>query len=131
MPEDLERCLACRARLADDGVCPRCGCDFSLARQAMEQSRNRLAHAFRALAAGEPDVARRAVEASLAMQRQPLAEAIEQFLGSVVGHIDEGQRSVLCDDGDAMRERAPAGHPGRYQEERGTCNGNGSPTNLG
>jgi hypothetical protein len=95
----------------------------------MEQARHRLAQAFRALAAGEPDVARRAVEASLAMQRQPLAEAIEQFLGFAVCRVHEGQRSAHCDDGDAMRVRAPAGHPGRSQEESGA--GNGSPTKPG
>jgi hypothetical protein len=73
MPENLDRCRACRARLAEDGICPRCGCDFSLARQAMEQAGQRLAHALRALAAGEADVARSAVDASLGRIRNPTA----------------------------------------------------------
>jgi hypothetical protein len=93
MPENLAHCRACRARLAEDGICPRCGCDFSLARRAMEQAGQRLAHALRALAAGEADVARSAVDASLAMHRQPLAQAIKDFLESPACRMEDRRRS--------------------------------------
>jgi hypothetical protein len=94
MPETRDRCLACRARLAEDGVCPRCGCDFSLARQAMEQAGRRLEQALRALAVGGRELARNQLDASLAMYRQPLAEALKNFLDSDGYCVESRQGAV-------------------------------------
>lgn len=80
MPEVLDRCQACRARLAENAVCPRCGCDFSLARQALVQGRCRLEQALRALASGDRAAARAHVDASLALHRLRLADALKSFL---------------------------------------------------
>jgi len=90
MPETLDRCQACRARLAQDGVCPRCGCDFSLARQAMEQAGRRLEEALRAVAVGDRELARSCLGDSLAMHRQPLARAIKDFLDADACCMENG-----------------------------------------
>ncbi|MEF8760250.1 MAG: hypothetical protein V5B36_11090 [Candidatus Accumulibacter sp. UW25] len=81
MPETLARCPACRARLGEDAVCPRCGCDFALVRQAIAQADRLLEQSLRSLLQGDRAAARRQVEASLANRRQRLAEAIQAFLG--------------------------------------------------
>lgn len=80
MSEVLDRCQACRARLPEDAVCPRCGCDFSLARQAMAQAGRLLEQALRSLALGDRAAARSQVDASLAMHRRRLGQAIMGFL---------------------------------------------------
>ncbi|SBT06166.1 hypothetical protein ACCAA_300027 [Candidatus Accumulibacter aalborgensis] len=80
MPEVLDRCPACRARLPENAVCPRCGCDFSLAQQAIEQARRLLEQALRSLALGDRAAARSQVDASLAMHRRRLGQAIKGFL---------------------------------------------------
>ncbi|WP_291992982.1 hypothetical protein [Candidatus Accumulibacter sp. ACC003] len=80
MPEVLDRCQACRARLAENAVCPRCGCDFSLARQALVQGRCRLEQALRSLASGDRAAARAHVDASLALNRLRMADALKSFL---------------------------------------------------
>ncbi|MBP6709179.1 MAG: hypothetical protein KA223_08465 [Candidatus Accumulibacter sp.] len=80
MPELLERCPACRARLAESALCPRCGCDFALVRQAEEQARSLLEQAIRTLAGGDPAGARVQIRRSLASRRLHLAQALESFL---------------------------------------------------
>ena len=80
MSELLDRCPACRARLAEAAVCPRCGCDFSLVRQAMAQAARLLEQALCSLVIGDRAAARRQVENSLALHRQRLAQAIRNFL---------------------------------------------------
>jgi len=80
MSELLDRCPACRARLAKAAVCPRCGCDFSLVRQAIGQAARLLEQALCSLAIGDRVAARRQVGASLALHRWRLAEAIRSFL---------------------------------------------------
>jgi hypothetical protein len=80
MPELLERCPACRARLAQSALCPRCGCDFALVRQAEEQARSLLEQAIRTLAGGDPAGARVQIRRSLASRRLHLAQALESFL---------------------------------------------------
>jgi hypothetical protein len=80
MSEVLDRCRACRARLPENAVCPRCGCDFSLARRAMEQAGRLLEQTLRSLALGDRAAARSQVDASLAMHRRRLGQAIKGFL---------------------------------------------------
>lgn len=93
MREGLDRCLACRARLADDSVCPRCGCDFSLARQALVQAAGLFAQTMRALAVGDRVAARRQLDASLSLHRQRLGEAIGQWLD--LGATEDGSREAV------------------------------------
>lgn len=76
--------------MAQDGVCPRCGCDFSLARQAMEQAGRRLEEALRAVAVGDRELARSCLGDSLAMHRQPLARAIKDFLDADACCMENG-----------------------------------------
>ena len=90
MPEPLNRCPACRARLAETAVCPRCGCDFSLVRQAMTQAARLLERALCSLAVGDRAAARRQVEASLSLHRQRLAQAIRNFLDADEDHAESG-----------------------------------------
>lgn len=108
MPETLDRCQACRGRLTDNSICPRCGCDFSLARQAIEQAEGRLQHALRALAVGDRELARSQVDASLAMHRQRLAQAIKEFLDS--GYMESGHAGhTSWPQGDLQAEGGPDG----------------------
>lgn len=57
----------------------------------MEQSGRRLEQALRALAVGDRELARSQVTASLAMHRQPLAQAIKDFLDSDACCVDSGR----------------------------------------
>lgn len=80
MPDILERCPACRARLAESAVCPRCGCDFTLVRLAEEQAERQLTQAMRAFAVGDPATAREQVSGSLASKQLRLAQALALLL---------------------------------------------------
>ncbi|MCM8627846.1 hypothetical protein [Accumulibacter sp.] len=80
MPETLELCPACRARRADSAVCPRCGCDFSLVRQAEQQASRLLDEALVALLRGDRNAARARVNAALASSPMRLASALKGFL---------------------------------------------------
>ncbi|MEF8748714.1 MAG: hypothetical protein V5B31_12980 [Candidatus Accumulibacter propinquus] len=82
MPEVLDRCQACRARLAGSAVCPRCGCDFSLVRQAQAQAKCLLDRAVGSLAGGDLARARVLIDAALAIDRQQLGLALKAFLDS-------------------------------------------------
>jgi hypothetical protein len=97
MPEHLERCPACRARLTEAATCSRCGCDFSLLRQAELAAARRLAQAARLLVGGDRAAAGRQVDAALALQRSALAQAIQAFLAGAPPlhrkrHAEEGAR---------------------------------------
>lgn len=78
----MDRCPACRARLADGPVCPRCGCDYSLANRAETQARRLARRAVRAWAEGDPAAATACIDESLALRRDRLAEALAVVLGS-------------------------------------------------
>lgn len=80
MPETLDRCQACRARLGEDLVCPRCACDYALVGAAMRQAEDLLEQALRSLRAGDRVSARTRVDASLAINRLSLGEAIRTFI---------------------------------------------------
>ncbi len=80
MPELLERCPACRARLGESAVCPRCGCDFALVRLAEQQAERVLAQAIRAFAVGDLVAAREHISRSLASNRLRLAQALALLL---------------------------------------------------
>ena len=97
MPEHLERCPACRARLTEAATCPRCGCDFALLRQAELAAARRLAQAARLLVGGDRAAAGRQVDAALALQRSRLALAMQAFLAGAppsdrTPHPEEGAR---------------------------------------
>lgn len=49
----MERCPACRARLADADVCARCGVDFSISRRAERQAHRLVRQAVRELSLGK------------------------------------------------------------------------------
>lgn len=80
-----ERCPACRARLGENAVCGRCGCDFTLARLAQSQARAAVALALRAWADDAPALARRHVCAALALDDTALGRALLRLLGPVAG----------------------------------------------
>ena len=70
------RCPACRARLAEDPVCPRCGCDVGLVRLAEAQSARLVARAVEAWARGDRPQAQACARAALKLERSPLALAV-------------------------------------------------------
>ena len=110
MPEVLDRCQACRARLNESAVCPRCGCDFSLARRALEQGRHWLDDALRSLAVGDRVAARRQVDAALALSGPRLALAMKTFLAG--GPRSRRTRSDTNADASSRRaEISPDGLP--------------------
>ncbi len=77
---NIERCPACRSRLAQEPACPRCGCDLSLVRRAELQSRQLFDRALHAWAAGDALSARALVQTSLLLKHEPLAAAVLRAL---------------------------------------------------
>lgn len=78
----VERCPACRSRLAQEPACLRCGCDLSLVRRAELQSRQLFSRALKAWAAGDEPLAQALVHSSLMLQHDPLAAAVLRALRS-------------------------------------------------
>ncbi len=77
----------------------------------MEQAEVRLEQALRALAVGDRELARSQVDASLAMHRQQLAQAIKEFLDSAymesghAGHTSLPQGDLPAEGGlDGIRQ---------------------------
>lgn len=77
----MERCPACRARLAHDPVCGRCGCDFSLVRQAKAQAKQLGCGAIQAWLAGDREGARALAARSVALQENRLGRGVLRLLG--------------------------------------------------
>lgn len=78
----MERCTACRGRLKASPVCPRCGCDFTLAIRAEQQAAKLLDDAILAWAGGDPAMALACANKSLALRHGRLAEAVAAMLRS-------------------------------------------------
>lgn len=76
----MERCPACRARMSEQSVCPRCACDFTLALDARAAARHYIGAALRALAQGEQTSARRALLKSQSLQRSTLGNYLERLI---------------------------------------------------
>ena len=76
----LERCLACRARLGEADVCPRCGTDFSLARRAQHQATALARAAAQQLARGETRQAAAAAKAASHLANPLLAQAVARMI---------------------------------------------------
>jgi predicted amidophosphoribosyltransferase len=71
-----ERCPGCRLRLAEQPVCPRCGCDLTLVRRAEAQARRFVLRAVQAYALGEVRQARGFAREALKLEHSPLARAL-------------------------------------------------------
>ena len=76
----MERCTACRARLGAGPICPRCGCDFTLAIRAETQADKLLGQAILAWADGAPAMAHDFASQSLVLKQGRLAEAMAAML---------------------------------------------------
>jgi hypothetical protein len=108
MLDALDRCQACRARLADAAICPRCGCDFSLVRQAELAAARRLAQAARLLAGGDRAAASIQLDVALELKGSGLARAIKAFLADGRPPADgqlhqESARCTVPSGGAALR----------------------------
>ncbi len=77
----MDRCPACRARMLDQPVCPRCACDFSLALDAETRARQHLAAAVRSIAVGDRDAARQSLMQSLALKRSEISQVLAVHCG--------------------------------------------------
>jgi hypothetical protein len=66
--------------LADEPICPRCGCDLTLVRRAEAQARLLVGRAVQAWLHGDPDRARRLAHSALALDNTPLARSVLQGL---------------------------------------------------
>jgi hypothetical protein len=78
--ELLERCLACRARLGQADVCPRCGTDFSTARRAQRQATALARLTARELASGHAAAAAQAAAAACQLANPLLAQAVAKVI---------------------------------------------------
>ena len=72
----MERCSACRARLSDSPVCPRCACDFTLAWHAEANARRYIAAAIQALADEQPAEALRYLDKAQTLQRSEFGQTL-------------------------------------------------------
>lgn len=81
----MDRCPTCQARLREPPVCGRCRTDLSLALAVEEEAAAKLRLAFARLAEGDMPAARRAVEDSLRLKREPRAFALRGFLAAAGG----------------------------------------------
>jgi hypothetical protein len=76
----MERCPACRSRLGDTPLCPRCGCDFTLAVRAETQAQKLVCRSIRAWRKGDHDMAAAHIGESLALRQGHLAKAVALML---------------------------------------------------
>jgi hypothetical protein len=76
----MERCPACRARLAEAPVCPRCGTDFSITRSAERQALALERRAVRELLRGQTQQAAATAQAASDLASSPLARAVSQMV---------------------------------------------------
>lgn len=77
----VERCPACRARLAPEPTCPRCGCDLTLVRRTEAQARQLLVRALHAWERGDQREARALARAALMLEHSRLAAVVLQAVG--------------------------------------------------
>lgn len=80
----MERCPNCRARTDGADTCRRCGMALGLLAATERAAEHWLRRGIGHLAAGAPEAAARALERSLALRRDPLAE---QLLGLAPGRL--------------------------------------------
>lgn len=78
--ELLARCLACRARLGEADVCPRCGTDFSISRRAQRQATALARRAVQELACGHHQQAGAAAAAASHLANPLLAQAVARTI---------------------------------------------------
>jgi hypothetical protein len=78
--QPLERCLACRARLGEADVCPRCGTDFSISRRAQRQATALARVAVQELARGHQQQAAAAAAAAAHLANPLLAQAVTRAI---------------------------------------------------
>jgi hypothetical protein len=76
----MERCPGCRARLGEEALCPRCGCDLSLPLRAERQVRRHLEAAIAALAAGDAGSAACYARAAQTLRDDELNRRISAWL---------------------------------------------------
>lgn len=81
----MDRCPACRARLTEQPECPRCGCDFTLARRAEAGARRRLGEAIRTLAGGDRQRAKALLEQAQALKRSELGRVVGSLADATPG----------------------------------------------
>lgn len=91
----MERCSACRSRLGDMPICPRCGCDFTLAIRAELQAQHLVIQAIQAWYSGDQDLAENYVGKSLALKQSGLAEVLKGMLCEYKKQTRVLQSSVL------------------------------------
>jgi hypothetical protein len=82
----MERCPNCRARTDGTDTCRRCGMALGLLAATERAAEHWLRRGIGHLAAGAPQAAARALERSLALRRDPLAE---QLLGLAPGLLQQ------------------------------------------
>ncbi len=78
----MERCPGCRARLGEDPVCSRCGCDLALVVRAETRAAHLMRCAMHAWAAGDRDAARAYMQKSLALEHNSLGDLLSECLSS-------------------------------------------------
>lgn len=100
----MDRCPACRSRMTTEPVCPRCGCDFSLASRAETQAYRLTCRALQAWADGNAVLAVEYINQSLALKRERLAESIAVLLRATSTHPRRHTQPRLSSDPSFERE---------------------------
>jgi uncharacterized Zn finger protein (UPF0148 family) len=77
--EAIERCPACRARLAGAVACPRCGTDYAITRRAERQALALERRAVRVLLGGQTQQALATAQAASGLAGSLLARAVAQM----------------------------------------------------
>lgn len=78
----MERCPVCKARLKPGSpICPRCGADLSMLFRIETQADGLCSQAIALLEAGDLSGAMHAVEQSLDLKSDPLAQVLRGFIG--------------------------------------------------
>ncbi len=79
----MERCPVCKARLkADTAICPRCSSELSMLLSIENQAKNFFYQALARFESDDLSGARRAVEQSLELKREPLTLALQGFIAN-------------------------------------------------
>ena len=84
----MQRCPLCRARLRDQDLCPRCGAELRLARQAEDTARTLEAQALRAIAAGDRETALRVLTRAALFKRHEIQGRLWGMLRQPGHHRD-------------------------------------------
>jgi hypothetical protein len=106
--EQLERCLACRARLGEAQVCARCGTDFSISRRAQRQAVALTRLAVQELARGQTGQAATAAAAASHLANPLLAQVVARVVKRRKDRVVELSKETAVDGREVANSCLPS-----------------------